>query len=237
MPLRRRYINGPAGRGIDLNGAAFYAPLWRPDLGVAPGGTFKSLDKYGHTCTVTGATWGYQGRIFDGNDDNISCGDVTALNGATAFTIICWFNQDIIDQNDTLFKKYTDADNRIYLATIASDGSTRFYICNAANTYGSFDYSTVITAGKWHHLVTYYNGAGANNSAKMKIYVDTVEVTLGFGAMTIPTTTADLSTKAFLLGDTAGALDGVIGEMLIYNRALGVNELTRHYQATKWRYS
>ena len=43
-----------------------YLPLHQRD-----GSSFMSKDAYGHVCTVTGAVWTPEGRLFDGVDDYI----------------------------------------------------------------------------------------------------------------------------------------------------------------------
>ena len=37
-------------------------------------------------------------------------------------------------------------------------------------------------------------------------------------------------------GSNAQCFDGKIGDVWVYNRVLGANEVMRVYQATKWRY-
>jgi len=69
-----------------LNGLALYAPLWHPELNVSP---FISKDLNAYSYTITGTTWGVQGRTFDGTDDIFN-------NSTTAFqlpvvTITGWF--------------------------------------------------------------------------------------------------------------------------------------------------
>ncbi len=86
-------INGLVPYHININGldrppvpsgCVFNAPLWHPALS---GSTFKSLDAYAHSCTVTGATWTPQGRYFGGNAIIVT---PTVAVGTGIFTMSCW---------------------------------------------------------------------------------------------------------------------------------------------------
>jgi hypothetical protein len=78
------------GYGIDENDPSlvFFAPLYDAGLQGSP---FLSRDLNKHSCTVTGATWGPQGRICTGGDDYIDCGSSSLLKITSQdFTFILW---------------------------------------------------------------------------------------------------------------------------------------------------
>src|SRR3990167_5915362 len=68
---RDQQLNQLGEFGLDPS-LVLYLPLWKKD-----GSSFMSDDAYGHLATVTGATWGSQGRTFDGVDDLIEANTVT----------------------------------------------------------------------------------------------------------------------------------------------------------------
>jgi hypothetical protein len=88
-------MRSPAFRARRASGIDIYDPslvLYLPfaDHDMA-GSTIISKDLNAHSCTVTGATWGSQGRSFDSTyDDFISVPDSPSLNLTVAqgFTII-----------------------------------------------------------------------------------------------------------------------------------------------------
>jgi len=85
QPRYRPHVsNGFRPDDIILDGLVLYLPLY-----ALKGSQFKSVDAYGHTCTVTGALWRPDGRLFDGADDKITCGSNVALTFASG-TIIIW---------------------------------------------------------------------------------------------------------------------------------------------------
>ncbi len=202
---------------INLGGCVFYAPLWRPDLGVATGGTFKSKDTLGHVCTVTGATWGSQGRTFDGNDQisiPVTC--------TPPFTVVVWckfsglpsvlvHTQPLCDGTGT---------NDGVIGVIAGGDLTYIQLAGLAVVGGA------ITDLNWHMYTAIFNGAGSS------IRVDT-------GTATTGTTGMATTTSPYLLGTVGNLsihLEGIEGDVLFYNRALSAGEIMNNYLATKWRY-
>ena len=68
------------------DGLVFYALLW-----LRNNSPFRSADLYRHICTVTGATWGIQGRTF-GTTDEIETPNL-GLTDADDYTICEWFEE------------------------------------------------------------------------------------------------------------------------------------------------
>ena len=75
---------------IDMNDPTLvlYLPLWYPH-GDMTGSPIYSYDINRHSCTVTGAVWGSQGRTF-GTDDEIETPSL-GLTDANDYTICEWF--------------------------------------------------------------------------------------------------------------------------------------------------
>ncbi len=190
-------------------------PVGLPDLGI-PGGN----DAVG--ANIVSNPNGVGGGIcaeFNGNNSNYNCGDIVELNSVSAFTIAFWMNQDARNQIENAFVKRTDAMHNIYVHFSTVD-LLYFYIADGVtNTLGYFNYSTVISAGQWHHVAVVYEGSGAANVDKLVAYVDGVPMTLVFSG-TIPTATADLSGADAYIGHTANAFGGKFDEFMFLNTPL-----------------
>ena len=154
---------------------------------------------------------------FDGDNDYINLGDITELNSVSEFSIGMWVNQDVLGQTDYLFNKKKDSDNLITIYTVT--GSIICQVGSVAVAYGAIPNTNIAPAGSWHHLVYTYNGAGTGNAGRLKVYVDGVQKTLGFGR-TIPATTADLSGYDATIGKSVGSWDGKIDEVSIFSKEL-----------------
>lgn len=208
-------------------GCVFYAPLWSPYL---KGTVFKSQDLYRHNCTVSGATWGSQGRTYNGTTSTTIVPHHASQLLTTGGAIIAWIKPNTSGENDggRIVDKSTDA--------FGSNGY-RFYTestflgfssgAGARNSgAGSLNY------GVWSHVVASFDSDGV-----VSFYINGVlKGTPGdFGDPTGITTT-----NALTIGNRSGAtdrtFDGLIGEVGMWNRVLSVGEILHIYNATKWRY-
>ncbi|MHC4792294.1 MAG: LamG-like jellyroll fold domain-containing protein, partial [Planctomycetota bacterium] len=84
------------------------------------------------------------------------------------------------------------------------------------------------TAGEWAHLGVVFDGGGAANADRLKLYINGTQRTLTY-AGTIPATTTD-STANLLLGyvDTGGAdlrYDDYLGSIALWDVALSATEM------------
>ncbi|MBU3896763.1 MAG: LamG domain-containing protein, partial [Nanoarchaeota archaeon] len=119
---------------------------------------------------------------------------------------------------------------------VASD-ELKVFIANAVNDAGVNHGETTDTnlaVGQWYHVVFVYNGAGATNADKLKIYVNGVLKTITFTG-TIPTTLTS-STSDMMIGRFTGTLtrywNGAIDDVAIFNRSLSADEVLQIYKNT-----
>ena len=198
-----------------------YLPLWKRD-----GTSIQSDDAYGHTCTVTNASWGVQGRTFGGTDDVINCGSAASLDIHTNITVVAWVKTASAGESagGRIFAKGTT----IFLATIDVD-KVIFRIVVGAVNKNAISAGGTVPDGSFTHVAAVFNGVN------VLVYTN---LTLETGTGTVGPID-DHSGDDFLIGDAVGSincLDGVIGELSVYNRALSPLEIQRNYEATKWRY-
>jgi len=234
--LWRRTQNGvyaPSRMNAPTNGLVVFAPLWHPELSGSPFNAWDVVNNTVRACTVTGATWDIQGRTFDGTDDAINCGSPTALDnigtaGDYTFSLVAWIKPSGLGENNQ--GRIVDK-NKFYLRMEGEVGNThialRTYNSTVAKNAVSASNSTPI--GSWSHVVAIYDGAN------LKTYVNEILV---IGDATTGTLD-NHATSDLRIGDGASSavcFNGTIGEVLIYNRALSVSEVSNLYLTTKWRY-
>ncbi|MFW9874248.1 MAG: LamG-like jellyroll fold domain-containing protein, partial [Candidatus Thorarchaeota archaeon] len=90
--------------------------------------------------------------------------------------------------------------------------------------------STYVTAGIWHHWCYVFNGAGAGNLDKAKIYIDGVERSDTQVSGTVPATIATMTGINFYYGYTSNTLDGKFADCRIYSDAKSATEISIIYQ-------
>jgi len=208
----------------------FYAPLWRPDLGVSP---FKSLDRNGHVCTVTEAGWGYQGYTFDGTNDKITIPNHAALVTATdKMTVIGWVKPTAIDQAGGIFT-LDDVNTNHKGYNLYAYLDEKFYFDLRTTADKQCIAPTTFSAGNW------YLAAGVYDGQNITAYsgTPTTAPTAGTPVATtgnFVTTSADSTIGVY----ASTFLEAVIGEIVVYRgRYLTLAELTAYWQTSKWRYS
>ncbi|NOQ32069.1 MAG: hypothetical protein GQ570_13205 [Helicobacteraceae bacterium] len=151
---------------------------------------------------------------FDGDFSNkVNLGDISALNSVSAFTIETWVKANTLNAgHNYIFNKIVGADTNNRMAIIIDDAkNVLINISNGTNTYHT---STAGNLGdnEWHHLSLVYDGSGATNDDKVKVYIDGSLTSAGASSATFPTSTADMNGNDAYLGS---AYDGSGSKVLI----------------------
>jgi hypothetical protein len=170
---------------------------------------------------------------FDGIDDYLDVPDDPSLDMTTKLTVALWMQQPVLATDKALAAKWdyktqgcwalqtdnSDSDElRVFTATSLSDNGSGG---NAKTANAN------MVAGNWYHVAFVYDGDGATNADRLKVYVDGVEKTLSF-AGTIPSSLQN-SSASVKIGKFGGILGryfkGVMDDVRIYNRALSTQEV------------
>ena len=213
------------GRFIDV--APPDCVLWLP-LYMLPGASFVSRDAYGHLATVMGATWGPEGRTFDGIDDYINAGAAASLDITDAITLEIWIKLLAIPTGfgpDAIGKATDYTGYALEVALTSGNIAGRFG--GSAPAWGYTNAYTLIL-NQWTHVV------GTRDASYLRLFVDGAEV--GSPVATLYSMASNAA--SVLMGkhySQASFLNAVIGEARIYNRTLSVLEIQREYIEAKRR--
>ena len=162
---------------------------------------------------------------FDGVFGNkINLGDITALNGASTFTLETWVRPNDFSQENYFFSKYLDVNNRIGLL-VHPEGRLGITVSNAASQY---TYSTdSMTLSKWYHVALVYNGSGATLNDDYKLYINGVLQTNFGSSASSPSTSANLSGVNAYLGSniSTGPARVDLDEFRIWSTVRTVEEI------------
>lgn len=233
------FISYKMSTGVGNGVTASANLICRLKFNESSGTTASDSSGQGYNGTLTnmaGTEWTTgardNGLELDGTDDYVDLGDVTQLNSAGAFSITGWYLQDVLDVSECMWSK-VNTTSALIRARTYSNGKLYTYVESSNNNgHVSFDYSTVVAAGAWHHYAWVYDGSLAN-ADKIKVYVDGTEVATTVTG-TIGSTTIDLSTKDLTVGKVTDIDDddwnGKIDEFRVYNKALSASEVQSVYQ-------
>jgi len=199
------------------------------------GSTIYSYDTNRHTCAVTGATWGITGRDYTGGNDKIVIPSDASLQITGDMSILAWVNPTAVGDAHHIICQKDDQ---------GVEGTVNYYFALhttiGAPNLGHYDTGwhdaqgdNAVSAGVWSQVaatlsgttITYYINGAVSGSTKSLVGT----LTTAGGSLTAGCQLA--------AGSIALPFDNIIGELLIYNRALSASEVARYNQATKWRYT
>ncbi len=220
--------------GRDLEGCVLYAPLWHEKLQGSP---FLTLDHNHHSCTVTGATWGPQGRTFDGVANVITIPDAASLRLTAPLTMSFWVYRASLYNSASAKREYLINKLNTNLGYVLrfeiSDGRMQYVYGYGTGYRAAYSIKASWAVGWWHvtlvqqaadyYALFYVNGVLDNTTdvANSPVANDATSLELGY-------TSFDVANSI--------ALNGKMGDVLLYNRALTAGEIMRNYLATRWRY-
>ncbi|MCR4375920.1 MAG: LamG domain-containing protein [Acidobacteria bacterium] len=122
-------------------------------------------------------------------DDRTSFGDIAALDSVAALTAMIWLSVDTYGGVDSypLVKGNTDnTDN--FLVGINSAGQVVVTVGDGTAGRPKGTWTGPIGTTTWKHLTIVFNGGGAANADRLKLYIDGANQALSFSG-TIPATT------------------------------------------------
>lgn len=213
------------------NTLCLYLPLWDSRLKGSP---ITSQDIYRNSGTVTGALWTPQGRSFNGSTDYIDLGNSTVLRITGTMTLEGWVKLSAVGANPVAVVAWGGAiwAGMRYMLWADSSVGNRW---GSHFGNGTTDYNQVTKTGLtnitgvWWHVVATWDGVSLNI-----LYLNGSYANSSNYAITI--TTYNANPLVGKRGAEAYFLNGVIGEVRIYDRVLSPAEIQQAYNDTKWRY-
>lgn len=200
--------------------------LWAPILGKQ-GQTlydWSGLANHGTLVNMTNDDWipdknGWS-LDFDGSNDRVNIGNPDSLNITNEITIEAWI-------------KTTDTNGAIINKDAIGGGTRQYAMYFAGNQLVIifFNPATFVIApagvgndGKWHHILGRLKGTSFGGDGKAYLYID--GKLLGVSAGTLASISSTGSPLWIGNRIDGFALDGQIGKVSIYNRALSDTEIS-----------
>tara|TARA_R100001463_G_scaffold130452_1_gene189870 strand:+ start:560 stop:1333 length:774 start_codon:yes stop_codon:yes gene_type:complete len=248
VPFLLRTITESEAAGIVTADLLIHVDASVPASYPGSGTTWTDLKANYNGTLVNGPTYSSDdgGQIvFDGTDDLCDFGNVTEQVEATAFTMQMWFNLDDNTHNNRLWGRRRNSDNKIISGWVHSNGSVYFFNANDTANQNAFKTGQTFNEDTWYNVAWVFDGSGATNADRAKIYLDGSELTsLSFGSNGVPTETFDFpSYEKFQIGSDRPTtqfsnqrLEGSIGEFMQYTSALEASDVLANFNATKSRY-
>jgi len=218
--------NFPISDNLSLN-----LPFHHDDL---LGTSLTSKDNDEHTATVTGATWGTYGRTFDGNDDDIDCGQPAAWNfGTSDVSFVIWLKNTGGDGTAESILSKCEADFDGFYMYINTNGQVAMRLRDTGAGGAEPNMGVDIGADNtWHQIVW-----SLDRDGNMLGYLDNeLKSTTDISGIGSITAVANLLIGEGNIVAERNNFNGPIGEVQIYLKVLSHTEIDKLYNDTKWRY-
>lgn len=200
-----------------------YLPLY-----LLKGTKFKSVDRYAHTCTVTGALWRPTHRFFDGLDNRIITGATVPFMTTGAYTAQIWLQGSAATDPMTFLTLGVGSGALLDILTLRNM-YPRF--ANWAGAWSSVN--SQLTQDKWYCL-TYLRSNTAN---WIQIYIDDLlDTDEAYVTENTSSTSSVTLGRAEFTPNPSQYFEGIIGEAWIYKRLLSAAEAIHNCNVTSWRY-
>lgn len=257
-PRTAEQIKADMNAGHPAPGSPVGTPLgyWRFDEGYSTtANNVGSLGNSGSTYTGTltnmsspaTSTSGWtnngkfgKGLLFDGTNDRVDYSDMTILEGISQATWSMWVNPTSLSTSQGILVKANNASTAQSWAimTDASDSTAvRVRIATGGtdvSTYGVTP-TGALANGRWTHIEAVFDGTGAANTDRLKIYINGTPQTLSFTG-TIPSTLqATTSIMRFSGWSDAGGsyFNGAMDELKIYTQSLTESQVKMDFNRSQ----
>lgn len=196
-------------------------------LDATSGEVVDSHDNY--PGTNGGATRGVTGIInnaFDFENDEgdfVNLTDMKELSGVDEFSVSVWVKPEVMVTTDIVVAQSTAAQgDSSFFIRLFNTGLVDFVIWNEARSLSQINNIKVV-AGEWSHIVATYNGTTT------KLYVN--NSLSASGTLTGNVFNSPQNVTLGSMNNRANFYDGVMDEVLIWNRSLSASEVSDLYNS------
>ena len=202
------------------------------------GSTWKDLAKNANGTLINDATFSSANEgviVFDGTDDYVDCGDSASLefSSGESFTLSIWF-KGTSARGCLLSKGYdTGSQDRPWYmlwCNSASDEDVNIFLRSVGG--GSFKTTNDnnVQDNEWHNIVGVYDASAAT----ITTYTDAVA---GTPVGSVSAQAYGTNSSPFVVGKHNNEeINGSIGPVHVYNKALSAAEVLQNYNVIKRRY-
>jgi len=216
-------INDSEQSSLVTNGLAKNGELYLKAAGSTDAGAIVVYDSGSWRTFANEASSGFANTYsvdFDGTNDHVTFGSVTALNSASAFSVSVWYKKGSASDEGMIIGSGTTNPN-FYLQHFSDN---RIYV----GFGGAYDYVPATSDTDWHHALYVFN------SATHKLYWDGAELSFVFGGRMTPSTTGSTLGNTFYIGKWntyAPHFEGLVDEVSVFNSALSSSDITAIYNS------
>jgi hypothetical protein len=227
------YNNGPK---IVTNGLILHLDAANSRSYPGSGNVWTDLTENKTTGSlVNGPTYNSTNRgsiVFDGTNDNVSCGDLPIFRISSQITLEAFFNISTYVNWAGIIGK-SNAAKGVYVMHLAHTAQRIRFSYNSVNPWTTtiVDGNYPLTTNQWIHSVITYNGSN------VVFYINgNTDKTQSIGSITFDTNAGFPLTIGQDPPGSNEFFNGRIAITRLYNRALSASEIRQNYHASKGRF-
>lgn len=198
--------------GTNLNGTIQHTSTNAPQLDVNTDGAVLYLNR---------------GNALSFNNTFLDIPDINELDGTESFSIEGWVKPISIGANMRLLSKFSGGTNRLEVL-VMNNGGVRLFVNRQRGTSPAAS----LSFNQWSHIAVVYDGNGATDADKIKIYINGVEQNLGFNTSEITPSVTSSNNSIVRIGgrsdDGRSPYSGELDELKIWSTARTAEELRRN---------
>ena len=188
------------------------------------------------TGTLSNVTYTSPAFNFNGTSSTISVSDNSLLEpGSGDWTMEAWVNHSVITGSSRIIFAKTDGGNSAdwgYGLRTVSNANTFGEIGNGSTSLASN--ASALSINTWYQVVAVWTNVATNS---FELYINGVsQGSKSHSFSSIKNTTSPLYVGSFNNGQFPQWLDGKIGIVRIYNKALSSSEVSQNFQANGSKY-
>ncbi|HAM56723.1 MAG TPA: hypothetical protein DCQ64_15530 [Candidatus Rokubacteria bacterium] len=175
---------------------------------------------------------------FDGVDDKVDFGDINAIDGSSLLTVCVWYKPTAASDAAVIWGKVAsvggDAADLVLWHGVGDGSVGADFAFVMGTTAPKGRVAGIFSAGVWVHLAIVYDGGGAANADRLKLYVNGVAQTVTFSG-TIPASIGSSADTVTIGTDGANAwdLDGVLAHLKVWTAALTAAEVAQEMESAR----
>jgi hypothetical protein len=221
---------------VTSNLVLHYDPYQKPSY-AGSGATLYDLTSNSLNGTLSNTTYTSPHFTYNGSSSTTSVADNASLEpGSGDWTVEVWINHTVITGASRCIISKTNGGNAAdwgYGIRTTSSGTTYMEVGNGSTSITSP--SSTLSTGIWYQLVGVWTNVASNS---IEFYVNGIsQGSSSHSFASIKDTTRPVSFGSFDGGATFGQwINGRMGIVRFYNKALTSAEVLRNYNADRWKY-
>jgi len=166
---------------------------------------------------------------LDGYGDYVNCGNNSSLSPTTAITISAWVKPRRVAEIDKFVVSKRDSYVLDAMRSWAGANKPHFYVFYDVGSFNTASSNMALSANKWNHLVATYDAA--DKTIRIYLKKNQTASTVLADNYSINTTANDVVIGINTWLTATSSFDGLIDDVMIYNRALNWTEIEAIYDA------